>query len=163
MVMLQSKDGVIFDVDRAVASRIGTIKEAMDNCGDNDNPIPLPVISAGIMGRVLTYADHHKHDPVLSPEEEAAREKDCIISDWDTAFLRVDQATLFQLVVAANFLNMGELLRITTRTVANIIKGKTAEEMRTVFNIVDDFVDNEDDKENKENKEKKVKEAEPSK
>lgn len=40
---------------------------------------------------------------------------------------------------AANFLNIKPLLDLTCLTVANMIKGKTPEEIRKTFNIENDF------------------------
>ncbi len=41
--------------------------------------------------------------------------------------MKVDQATLFDLILAANYLNIKSLLDLTCQTVAQMIKGKTPE------------------------------------
>ncbi|RYQ80728.1 hypothetical protein Ahy_Scaffold1g106941 isoform C [Arachis hypogaea] len=58
---------------------------------------------------------------------------------WDAEFVKVDQATLFDLILAANYLNIKSLLDLTCQTVADMIKGKTPEEIRKTFNIKNDF------------------------
>lgn len=40
---------------------------------------------------------------------------------------------------AANFLDIKPMLDLTCKTLANMIKGKTPEEIRTTFNIENDF------------------------
>ncbi|CAN1337772.1 SKP1-like protein 1, partial [Linum perenne] len=49
---------------------------------------------------------------------------------WGTDFAKVDQATLFDLILAANYLNIKDLLDLTCQTVADMIKGKSPEEIR---------------------------------
>lgn len=50
--------------------------------------------------------------------------------------------TLF--VQAANYLDIKGLLDVTCKTVANMIKGKTPEEIRKTFNIKNDFTEEEE-------------------
>mgnify|MGYP003307009778 CR=1 FL=1 len=63
----------------------------------------------------------------------------------------MDQGTLFELILAANYLNIKELLDLTCLTVANMIKGKTPEEIRKTFNIVNDFTPEEEEQVRREN------------
>ncbi|KAJ8490569.1 hypothetical protein OPV22_012290 [Ensete ventricosum] len=64
---------------------------------------------------------------------------------WDADFVKVDQATLFHLVLAANYLNIKGLLELIVQTVSNMIRGKTVEEMHKIFNINNDFAPEEEE------------------
>ncbi|KAK2373161.1 SKP1-like protein 1A [Trifolium repens] len=70
---------------------------------------------------------------------------------WDADFVKVDQATLFDLILAANFLNIENLLNLTCQTVAYMIKGKTPEDIRKTFNIKNDFSPEEEEEIRREN------------
>ena len=66
-------------------------------------------------------------------------------------YSQVDQGTLFELILAANYLDIRSLLDVTCKTVANMIKGKTPDEIRKTFNIKNDFTPAEEEQVRKEN------------
>jgi S-phase kinase-associated protein 1 len=53
--------------------------------------------------------------------------------------------------LAANYLDIKPLLNLGCKTVANLIKGKSVEEIRTTFNIKNDFTPEEEETVKKEN------------
>ena len=55
------------------------------------------------------------------------------------------------LIQAANYLNIKSLLDLTCQTVADMIKGKTPEEIRKTFNIKNDFTPEEEEEVRREN------------
>lgn len=55
------------------------------------------------------------------------------IEEWDREFINVDQGTLFEIILAANYMDMQGLLDLGCKTVANMIKGKSVEEIRKVI------------------------------
>ena len=64
---------------------------------------------------------------------------DEVVQEWYVTFAAVDQETLFELILAANYMDIKPLLDLTCATVASMIKGKTPEEIRKTFNIISDF------------------------
>jgi S-phase kinase-associated protein 1 len=78
---------------------------------------------------------HHKTDPPISPEEEEKPKSSDDIEDWDREYMKIEQATLFEVILAANYLDMKNLLDLGCKTVANMIKGKSVEEIRQVKTI----------------------------
>ena len=95
----------------------------------------------------MTY---HKDDPTPVDDPDAQKRSDDI-SSWDMDFLKVDQVTLFELILAANYLDIKGLLDVGCKTVANMIKGKSPEEIRKTFNIKNDFTPAEEEQIRKEN------------
>ncbi|KAB0356530.1 hypothetical protein FD754_000686 [Muntiacus muntjak] len=102
----------------------------MDDEGDDD-PVPLPNVNAAI----------------LKKNKEKQTDD---IPVWDQEFLKVDQGTLFELILAANYLDIKGLLDVTCKTVANMIKGKT-EEIQKTFSIKNNFTEEEEAQVRKEN------------
>ncbi|CAK7346146.1 unnamed protein product [Dovyalis caffra] len=144
---LKSSDGEAFEVDEAVALESQTIKHMIeDDCADNG--IPLPNVTSKILSKVIEYCKKHVETPKSDDRPSSA---DDDLKAWDTEFVKVDQATLFDLILAANFLNIKNLLDLTCQTVADMIKGKTPEEIRKTFNIKNDFTPEEEEEVRREN------------
>lgn len=149
-VTLLSQDGNSFEVSLDVAKMSETIKNLIEDAG-TDNPVPLPNVSSVILAKVVEYCQYHHAHPVVLSDENKDEKRTDDISGWDLDFCKVDQKTLFDLILAANYLDIKDLLDLTCKTVANMIKGKTPEEIRKTFNIKNDFTPEEEEQIRKEN------------
>lgn len=70
---------------------------------------------------MIQWCTYHKDDPP-PPEDDDNREKRTDdIPSWDIEFLKVDQGTLFELILAANYLDIKGLLDVTCKTVTRIL------------------------------------------
>ena len=103
------------------------------------------------MQKVIDWCVHHRADPPAPAEDDAKAKALDDIEEWDAEFVKVDQGTLFELILAANYLDIKPLLDLTCKTVANMIKSKTPEEIRKTFNIKNDFTPAEEEQVRKEN------------
>lgn len=132
---IQSSDGIIFEVEAQVADQSKVLKDFLIN--QNDEVIPLPNVNAIILEKIIEWCSYHKDDPRTTEYDDENRE--IVIDDistWDVEFMnKVDQGTLFELILAANYLDIKSLLNVTCKTVANMIKSKTPDEVRKAFNI----------------------------
>ncbi|KAF6144598.1 hypothetical protein GIB67_006090 [Kingdonia uniflora] len=138
MFTLKSSDGEAFEVEEAVAVQLKTIERLIeDDCANN--AIPLPNVASNILAKVIEYCKKH-----VGSSEENKTVVDENLKTWDTEFMKTDQATLFDLTLAANYLEIKNLLDLTCQTVADMIKGKTPEEIRKLLNIKNDFTPEEE-------------------
>ncbi|GMH13526.1 hypothetical protein Nepgr_015367 [Nepenthes gracilis] len=138
-VTLKSSDGETFEVDEGVAVESQTIKHMIeDDCADS--AIPLPNVTGKILSKVIEYCK--KHVESAQTDDRAVDEE---LKTWDADFVKVDQNTLFDLILAANYLNIKSLLDLTCQTLADMFKGKTPEEIRKTFNIKNDFTPEEEE------------------
>ena len=149
-VKLQSQDGQDFEVEVRVAKMSETVRNLIEDAGI-DNPIPLPNVTGKILSKVVEYCVYHTEHPTPVSEDKKDEKRTDDIIPWDLDFCKVDQATLFELILAANYLDIKPLLDLTCKTVANMIKGKTPEEIRKTFNIKNDFTPEEEEQVRKEN------------
>jgi S-phase kinase-associated protein 1 len=72
-------------------------------------------------------------------------------SFWYTSMSRVHPWLFLTLEQAANYLDIKALLDVGCKTVANMIKGKSPDEIRKTFNIQNDFTPEEEDQIRREN------------
>ncbi|KAG5644219.1 hypothetical protein DXG03_008814 [Asterophora parasitica] len=155
MVLLVTSDNEQFTTDKDIVERSVLIKNMLEDVGESDQPIPLPNVSSSVLKKVLEYCEHHRGEPLPAPDAEQSqdetRKRTTDISEWDQKFITVDQEMLFEIILAANYLDIKSLLDVGCKTVANMIKGKTPEEIRKLFNIVNDFTPEEEAQIKKEN------------
>ncbi|OQV19172.1 putative Skp1-related protein [Hypsibius exemplaris] len=159
-VRLQSGDKEIFIVDLPVAKMSKVIKGMIEDlAGEEDpnwdtlEPIPLSNVSGPILRKVITWMEHHyKNDgpEPERPEDDLSHFTD-EISDWDEEYIKVDQGTLFELILASNYLNIKKLRTVGCKTVANVLRKLSVEEIREKYNIENDFTPEEEEAIRKEN------------
>ncbi|KLU81215.1 E3 ubiquitin ligase complex SCF subunit scon-3 [Magnaporthiopsis poae ATCC 64411] len=154
-VSLQSNDGNAIEVDRAVACRSRLIKDLISDLGEDmvaSTPIPIPNVTEAVLRKVLEWCEHHRNDPAQTNDEDTEnRKKTTDIDEWDQKFMQVDQEMLFEIILASNYLDIKPLLDVGCKTVANMIKGKSPEEIRKTFNITNDFTPEEEEQIRREN------------
>lgn len=80
------------------------------------------------VGQVLEFCKHHKDDPPTeegSDRDEHGKKRADDIEEWDSQFISVvDNEQLFDIILAANYMDIKPLLELGCKSVANMIKGK---------------------------------------
>jgi len=160
-----SKDGKAFEIPQGVAKMselIAGMLKVFEDAPDSTSDVPIDLdISGDILEKIITYLKWHYENPraLDIPEEDKEEEEedntgmddgafkykrtDDII-EWDKAFINVENPVLFEMLLAANYLNVRILLDLILKAIANQIKGKTTEEIRQHFNIKNDFTPEEE-------------------
>ncbi|KAJ1413035.1 S-phase kinase-associated protein 1-like [Sesbania bispinosa] len=97
-IILKSSEGEVFEVDEVVAIKSQTIKHIIeDSCIDNG--IPLPNVTSKILKMVIKYCK--KHINASNPDDRPSEED---LKAWDVDFVKVDQATLCDLIMFFHFI-----------------------------------------------------------
>lgn len=155
IMKLQSSEGQIFEVDLQTAMVSGTLRTMMEGLGklntDADEVVPLVNVNTATLKKVLQWATYHKDDWLLLAEDDMAIGVRQPLSSWDAEFFNVDQATIFELIMAADYLDIKGLMNSGCRVVANMIRGKTTEEMRRRLCIKNNFTPSEEEMVKREN------------
>ena len=150
VVNLESSDGTLVIVQRQTAECFGIAKTLLDDLGDNDiASIPLPNVTEKILNLAVNFCTYHLAHPDQVSKVDAREPNQ--LCDFDREFFQIDTATLFELILAANYLDYTLLLDTTCSVVAGMLRGKTTEQLRQTFNIKNDFTPEEEAAVQKEN------------
>jgi len=138
-----SKEGQVYEVPVAVAKMSTLVATTIDDDADDEDEvreIPLPNVKDTVLSKVIEYCTHYKEEPMTAIQTPLKSSKiEDLVQPWYANFVKVDQALLFELVTAANFMDIKPLLDLTCLAVSVLIKGKQASELRQIFNISNDF------------------------
>ncbi|QRV93535.1 Skp1 family [Ceratobasidium sp. AG-Ba] len=147
MLMITS-DNEKFEVDRDIVHRMGIFAAHPGTQSESEGPIPLTNVSSSVFKKVLEYCQHHRLEPIAletdGGSDNLRNGQVSEIGEWDQQFIQVDQEMLFEIILAANYLEIKPLIDLGCKTVANMIKGKSPEEIKRLFNIVNDFTPEEE-------------------
>lgn len=149
---LKTSDDKVFEVDRELAKKSVTISHLLEDLDEADEvPIPIPNVKSDIMQMIVTWLQAHKNDVPLTEEQQEERRAH-EFAEWDAKFFDLklengnpDLATLFNLILAANFLDIQQLLIDSCKSVALLIRGKDCAEIRKLFGIHREFTKEEMD------------------
>jgi len=75
--------------------------------------------------------------------------KDPCSPEWEKKIGNFDPALCYEVMSAANRLSVHSLLNLANNTLKHMIKGKTPEELRKIFNIKNDFTPEEEENVNR--------------
>ncbi|ODV60860.1 E3 ubiquitin ligase SCF complex, Skp subunit [Ascoidea rubescens DSM 1968] len=148
-VTVVTSDNRRFSIEQALAERSGVIRNILcDMNGDQDDQdddnsdmkeIPLPEVNAQTLAAILRWCSHHKslRFPEYKDNEEIVG---VALDKWDRQFLEtLDQKLLYDVVLASDYLNIKPLLVSGCKVLGLLMKSKTPEQIRQLFNIKKDL------------------------
>jgi len=151
-----SKEGDVYEVPIVVAKMSQLVAETLEGDEDDDSDevkdIPLPNVAANVLAKVIEYCKHYQEEPMTAIQTPLKSSKlEDLVQQWYADFVKIEKNMLFDLVAAANFMDIKPLLDLTCLAVSILIKGKSAVELREMFNISSEFSPEEDAQIKKEN------------
>lgn len=155
-VILRSMEGKDFKVSRGVALMSALVKNMLEGSDESEEiNVPLPLVKNDILEKVIEFCVQHQHEKSPTAEIDKpikSSNMSEIVDEWDVKFIDQPQDIIFELILAANYMDIKSLLDLSCAKVASLIKGKTPEEIRKTFNIVNDFTPEEEAQVREENK-----------
>lgn len=122
------------------------ITEMMADDEDDVQEIPLANVDKVTLEKVVEYCKHHavpgNPQPKIDRPIRSTKMSENVGADyrWDADFIdavAADHEKLFNLVLAANYLNIELLLDLGCAKIASMLKNKTPQQVREEFGIAE--------------------------
>ena len=151
ILILVSQEGEKVEISEKAAIRSKLIKNMLEI---NPNSIEIPLnIKINILKKIKDYLEHYENeDPKEIERPLPTADLKMCVDEWDYYFIDLDLGTIFDIIIAGNYMDIKELLELGSSKIASIIKAKNTEEIKQIFNITNDFTPEEEQQILEENK-----------
>lgn len=146
MIKLRTSDGELTLESKDLMVRSMTIKGMIDDTTDLEEEIPLPEITKQTLVYVIDFLKHLAAGNAPPEIEKPLRSNDLkdVTTDWYANFIEHTDDIVQDIILAANFLDIKELLSLSCAKMGSVIRGLSIPEFRKRFNIVNDFTPEEE-------------------
>ncbi|KAI0065861.1 putative E3 ubiquitin ligase complex SCF subunit sconC [Artomyces pyxidatus] len=145
LLLLVSSDNKHIVVEEDIMSRSRFISKQVEGfeATSQRHAILLP-FSSFVLNKVIEYCSHYRGYYLLEDDPDAAPPGRSPVREWDQEFLDVDRNMLLRIIKAAHYLEIKSLVGSCARAIADMIRGKTTEEMREILGVENDFTPEEE-------------------
>ena len=142
---LKSSDGKTFEVNEKILSTSKFFKDLINDYPQPDQEITINQVDGKNIEKIIEYLKHYETEkPKEIPKPLPNNDLKSILSEWDYNFINpLSIADLIDLINAANFLDIGDLVALTAAKLAAEMLTGTIEEVREKFGIKCDMTEEE--------------------
>eukprot|EP00808_Paulinella_micropora_P025766 g11676.t1 len=143
LIIIEAGDGLKLSVESKIAFRCHAVKamvqrqEFSNNDGTGVFFVFFNNVSGSSLAKVLDFCRYEWPDDPVEPSSDYVTFKEYLEG--------ANPAMLCELASASYYLDVKPLVDLTCRAIADTIKGKSPEEIRSTFNIVNDFTPQEEE------------------
>jgi len=133
-----AKDGkTSFEVDKKHAFVSNLVKTSLENDASASS-LDIPGVSGPILEKVVEYINHHKgqEPPIIEKPLRSKVLKDVCQDKWDAEYIDKigeNRQNLYDLILAANYMDIKSLLHLGCAKVASLIKGQPLEKIKEIL------------------------------
>jgi len=136
-VQLVSKDKKEFKVEKKWAAISALVKTTLEQ-ESTATSVPILSVSSSTLTQVVEYMSHHKgtEPPIVSKPLRVKEMKLACSDPWDATFIDAIGETpqqLYDLILAANYMDVKSLLHLACCKVAHLVKGQPVEKIREIL------------------------------
>ena len=136
MYNLISKENTHFEVEPNVAFMSNVLKTAFQESEEKD--YPLMNVSNSSLENLLELCKHHQIEPINKiakpiPDDKSTKE---VFGEWYDTFLdSLSKEELFDVIMAANYMDIPIIMDLCCAKVACMLRGKDTQEIKDYLNI----------------------------
>lgn len=133
--VLVSSNGIKEEIDEKSALRSGLIRDLLADYSNEE--ISLPEISGDVLKMIVKYLKHYRdHEPQVIPKPHPLNDLKEVTDEWDVDYINsVGWDVVEDIIIGANYMNIKPLMDLACAKIASLMKRKTAEEIRIMFNM----------------------------
>ncbi|KAE9613255.1 hypothetical protein Lal_00027394 [Lupinus albus] len=148
-ISLKTADGDIYEISPVIAKQMKTVQSFIEEESvELSTVIPLPNVKSVELSKIIEYLNYHY---LIEKDSTSSASDDDGKKIFNADFVKeMSHDQMKELILAANYLNVKDLLELMCQTVANVIKNKSVEFVREFFDIVNDLTPEEEEKIRKE-------------
>ena len=140
MLTLVSGDGQLFLLEQKFACISKLLRTAIDSDATADQ-IPLPSTTSVTLKLIVEYMTHHRGEelPVIEKPLKSTLMKDVCADIWDADFIDKvgdERQILYNLILAANYMDITSLIHLGCAKVASLIKGQPLDKIKDILAVV---------------------------
>ena len=111
-----------------------------DDDDEEEREVLIPKVKSEILEKVIEFCNHYKNVEEMTTLQtplQSSKIED-LVQGWYVDFCNVNEKMLFELVAAADFMDIKPLLELSCFASVVLLKGKNASDIRRVFKMNDD-------------------------
>ena len=142
---LKSSDGKVFEVNEKILNTSKFFKDLIIDYPQPDQEITINQVDGKVLEKIIEFLKHYENEkPKEIPKPLPNNDLKSILSEWDYNYINpLSIADLIDLINAANFLNIDDLVALTAAKLAAEMLTGTIEEVREKFGIKCDMTEEE--------------------
>ena len=142
---LKSKDGKLFEVEEKILKGSEFLAKLINDFPNDNEELNIAEVDSKILSKIIDYLKHYETEkPKEIPKPLPSPDLKPLLSEWDYNFITpipLDQT--IDLINAANYLNIGDLVNLCSGRLAYEMINCTVEEARKKFGIDSDMTEEE--------------------
>ena len=142
---IKSKDGQLFEVEEKCLEMSKVLKGLANDFQNPEDELPTNEVDGKNLAKIIDYLKYHMNDPPKEiPKPLPSADLKPLLSKWDYDFIMpLSLEECVELVNAANFLDISELVNLASARLAYEMINCSVEEARDKFGIKPDMTEEE--------------------